>query len=49
VENNLFTALTGQSTYENLKNPACGAFCLISLACGALYFVKNLACGAFFS
>jgi len=30
------------------KNPACGAFCLISLACGAFYFTKNLACGAFF-
>jgi len=31
------------------KNLACGAFCLISLACGAFYFVKNLACGAFLS
>jgi len=30
------------------KNPACGAFCLISLACGAFYFIENLACGAFF-
>jgi len=40
VENNFFTALTGQSTHEDLvKNPACGAF----------YFIKNLACGAFFS
>jgi len=50
VENNFSTALTGQSTYEELiKNPACGAFCLRSLACGAFYFIKNLACGAFFS
>jgi len=31
------------------KKSACGAFCLISLACGAFYFIKNLACGAFFS
>jgi len=31
------------------KNPACGAFCLISLACGVFYFIKNLACGAFLS
>jgi len=30
------------------KNPACSAFCLISLACGAFYLIKNLACGAFF-
>jgi hypothetical protein len=30
------------------KNPACGAFCLISLACGAFCFIKNLACGASF-
>jgi len=50
VENNFLTALTGESTHEDLvKNPACGAFCLISLACGAFYFIKNLACGAFFS
>ena len=28
---------------------ACGAFCLINLACGAIRFIKNLACGAFFS
>jgi len=31
------------------KNPACGAFCLVSLACGTFYVIKNLACGAFFS
>jgi len=31
------------------KNLACGAFCLIRLACGAFYFIKNLACCAFFS
>jgi len=59
VENNILTALIGQSTHQDLvKNPACGAFCsislacgvfcLISLACGAFYFIKNLACGAFF-
>jgi len=42
VENNFLTALTGQSTYEDLsKNPACGAFRLISLACSAFYFIKN--------
>jgi len=28
---------------------ACCAFCLINLACGAFCFIKNLACGAFFS
>ena len=50
MEHSFSTALTGQSTHEDLvKNPACGAFCLISLACGAIYFIKNLACGAFFS
>jgi len=44
VENNFLTALTGQSTHEDLvENPACGAFCLKSLACGAFYFIKNLA------
>jgi hypothetical protein len=32
-----------------LKHPACGAFCSISFACGAFHFIKNLACGAFFS
>jgi len=31
------------------KNPACGEFCLMSLACGAFCVIKNLACGAFFS
>jgi len=31
------------------KNPACGTFCLISLACGAFCFIKNLACDAFFT
>jgi len=50
VEKNFLTALTGQSPHEDLKkNPACAALCLISLACGAFYFIKNLACGAFFS
>ena len=28
------------------KNPACGSFCLINLACGAFIDIKNLACGA---
>jgi len=49
VENNFLTALTGQSTHQDLvKNPVCGAFCLISLACSAFDFIKNLACGALF-
>jgi len=58
LENNFPTALTGQSTTtltgqstheDQVKNPACGAFHLISLACGAFFFIKNLAFGAFFS
>jgi len=28
---------------------ACGGFIFIVLACGAFCFIKNLACGAFFS
>jgi len=31
------------------KNLACDAFYLISLACTAFCFIKNLACGAYFS
>jgi len=31
------------------KNLACGAFCVISLACSAFFSLKNLACGACFS
>jgi len=31
------------------KNPACDEFCVISLACSDFNFIKNLACGAFFS
>jgi len=31
------------------KNPACGAFCFLSLACGTFFFIENLACGACFS
>ena len=30
------------------KSMACGTFCLISLACGAFFFIKKLACGAYF-
>ena len=30
------------------KNPACGVFCLISLACSAFFSLHNLACGACF-
>ena len=50
MENSFLTAITGHSTHEDLvKNPACGAFCLMSLACGAFNFIKNLACGTFLS
>jgi len=50
VKNKLHTISTGQSThYDFVKNLACGAFWLISLACGAFCFTKNLACGALFS
>ena len=34
-------------TWSNIL--ASGAFCLISLACSAFCFIKNLVCGAFFS
>jgi len=46
----LHTTSIGQSTHQDwVKNQACGAFCLISLALGAFCFIENLACGACFS
>jgi len=40
----------GQSIHQDsVKNPACGAFCFISLACSAFSFIKNLASAACFS
>jgi len=47
VEKNFLAALTGQSTHEELVKKI--GLQRISLACGAFYFMKNLACGAFFS
>jgi len=49
VENNFLTALTGQSTHQDLvKKSGLRHILLRSLACGAFYFMKkNLACGAF--
>jgi len=35
--------------FEVSENLACSAFYLIGLACGAFCFIKNLACGVFFS
>jgi len=50
VKNKLHTISIGQSTHQDLvKNLACGAFRLISLACGAFCLIINLACSAFFS
>jgi len=39
VKINFLTALTGQKTHEDLVKKSGGTF----------YFIKNLACGAFFS
>jgi len=52
MENDFSTALTGQSTHQDLVQKS-GLrrilFQRIGLACGACYLIKNLACGAFFS
>jgi len=46
----LHSAFTGQSTHKDLvKKSGLRHIFLISLACGAFYFIKNLACGACFS
>jgi len=48
VENKLHTALTGQSTHEDFVKES-GLRRIMSFACGAFCFMKNLACGARFS
>jgi len=49
VENNFTTALTGQSTHEDKVQKSGLRRILFNKSCLAFIFVKNLACGAFFS
>ena len=50
VKTEIYTISIGQSPIRTWsKNPACGAFSSVSLACGAFWFIQNLTCGAYFS
>jgi len=49
AENSFLTALTGQSTHEDLFKKSGLRRILFDKSCGVFYFIKNLACGSFFS
>jgi len=42
LKSELHTISIGQTHQDSVKDLACGASCLISLACSAFCFIKNL-------